>query len=397
MRAPRGAGTTSRRRTTPASRARRPTRTRRRAPTRPRHPSRRRPGLRCALPSPWGSTRTGSGPPSAPDAPRGRRGDRRGASAGRTGSARRAVSIETWSSPPGRAVPPPVPLVRASAYTCRVRPVRAEPAPGRAGSSPRTVEFASAATGHRAAMLAGRAGPRPPLSLARRRGRARATVPALPRGRGARRRRGADGPLRELGLHADVRRAGAPRAHQRLGLVDAASALEPRADPHGPLLGGAQHRGAQSRDRGGHRARGHPGAAGLSVDAPRGGLRARGALAHRPPARGRGAPLLGRDQEHELSRRGGGPLPRLPHRARAQAPGWSSPTGSARATGRCSCSSSNRPDVEVFRPAHEIDPAYGAGLARAVASGVEVLPLRALLSREGVRVGGGIPFLLERA
>jgi len=57
----------------------------------------------------------------------------------------------------------------------------------------------------------------------------------------------------------------------------------------------------------------------------------------------------------------------------------------------------NRPDVEIFRPAHEIDPEYGAGLARAVESGVEVLPLRALLSREGVRVGGGIPFLLERA
>lgn len=57
----------------------------------------------------------------------------------------------------------------------------------------------------------------------------------------------------------------------------------------------------------------------------------------------------------------------------------------------------NRPDVDVFRPAHEIDPAYGSGLARAVAAGVEVLPLRALLSAEGVRVGAGIPFRLDRA
>lgn len=57
----------------------------------------------------------------------------------------------------------------------------------------------------------------------------------------------------------------------------------------------------------------------------------------------------------------------------------------------------NRPDVAVFRPAYEIDPAYAEGLSRAVAAGVEVLPLRALLSADGVRVGEPIPFRLEPA
>jgi len=57
----------------------------------------------------------------------------------------------------------------------------------------------------------------------------------------------------------------------------------------------------------------------------------------------------------------------------------------------------NRPDVEVFRPAYEVDRAYAEGLSRAVAAGVEVIPLRALLSRAGVSVGEEIPFRLDRA
>lgn len=57
----------------------------------------------------------------------------------------------------------------------------------------------------------------------------------------------------------------------------------------------------------------------------------------------------------------------------------------------------NRPDVRLFRPAYEIDPAYAEGLARAAAAGVEVLPLRALLSSRGVTVGAPIPYRLEPA
>lgn len=57
----------------------------------------------------------------------------------------------------------------------------------------------------------------------------------------------------------------------------------------------------------------------------------------------------------------------------------------------------NRPDVELFRPAYEIDPAYAEGLARAAAAGVEVIPVRALLTARGVRVGSPIPHVLAPA
>lgn len=56
----------------------------------------------------------------------------------------------------------------------------------------------------------------------------------------------------------------------------------------------------------------------------------------------------------------------------------------------------HRPDVDRFRPAWEIDPAYAAALTDAVTRGVEVLPLSSRLSARGVTVGPPLPFALGR-
>ena len=51
-----------------------------------------------------------------------------------------------------------------------------------------------------------------------------------------------------------------------------------------------------------------------------------------------------------------------------------------------------RMDVEVFAPAVEIDPGYSESLKRAVASGVEVFPVQAEVSPEGIVLGKVLPF-----
>jgi sugar fermentation stimulation protein A len=50
-----------------------------------------------------------------------------------------------------------------------------------------------------------------------------------------------------------------------------------------------------------------------------------------------------------------------------------------------------RADCHRFRPADEIDPAYGETFRRAIAAGVEVLAYRMRFSPEGVEVAGRLP------
>jgi sugar fermentation stimulation protein A len=50
-----------------------------------------------------------------------------------------------------------------------------------------------------------------------------------------------------------------------------------------------------------------------------------------------------------------------------------------------------RADAKVFRPADDIDPAYGAELRRAAQVGVEVLALQARVSRDSITLKGEIP------
>ncbi len=56
-----------------------------------------------------------------------------------------------------------------------------------------------------------------------------------------------------------------------------------------------------------------------------------------------------------------------------------------------------RADVDAFRPAWAIDPAYAEGLTRAHAAGVEVIPVRSLVRRTGVGVGPVLPYDLAHA
>jgi sugar fermentation stimulation protein A len=51
----------------------------------------------------------------------------------------------------------------------------------------------------------------------------------------------------------------------------------------------------------------------------------------------------------------------------------------------------NRPEGSCFRPADEIDPAYGKALRSAVARGVEVVALRIEHLSQGMRVAGKVP------
>jgi sugar fermentation stimulation protein A len=54
----------------------------------------------------------------------------------------------------------------------------------------------------------------------------------------------------------------------------------------------------------------------------------------------------------------------------------------------------SRADTHAFRPAWEVDPAYAEGLQQAVAAGVEVLPIRAIVTPDGVGVGPVLPYHL---
>ena len=56
-----------------------------------------------------------------------------------------------------------------------------------------------------------------------------------------------------------------------------------------------------------------------------------------------------------------------------------------------------RADVDAFRPAWEIDPAYAEGLERAQAGGVEVIPIRSRVTRVGVGTGLVLPYDLGHA
>lgn len=56
-----------------------------------------------------------------------------------------------------------------------------------------------------------------------------------------------------------------------------------------------------------------------------------------------------------------------------------------------------RADVDAFRPAFEIDPAYAEALARVHGEGVEVVPVRSRLTRVGVGVGPVLPYDLAHA
>ncbi|MDA1194498.1 MAG: DNA/RNA nuclease SfsA [Planctomycetota bacterium] len=56
-----------------------------------------------------------------------------------------------------------------------------------------------------------------------------------------------------------------------------------------------------------------------------------------------------------------------------------------------------RADVDLFRPAAEIDPAYAEGLVRAHAAGVEVLPIRAQVTARGIGAGPTLPYDLSHA
>ena len=53
-----------------------------------------------------------------------------------------------------------------------------------------------------------------------------------------------------------------------------------------------------------------------------------------------------------------------------------------------------RPDGKCFRAADYIDPAYAAALAEAVAAGVEVYPVVAEVSEEGISYGRALPYKL---
>lgn len=51
-----------------------------------------------------------------------------------------------------------------------------------------------------------------------------------------------------------------------------------------------------------------------------------------------------------------------------------------------------RMDVDIFDTAPDIDPAYAQGLIDAVNAGVEVFPIRAIVTPEGITLGELLPF-----
>ncbi|MGQ1889835.1 DNA/RNA nuclease SfsA [Thermophagus sp. OGC60D27] len=54
-----------------------------------------------------------------------------------------------------------------------------------------------------------------------------------------------------------------------------------------------------------------------------------------------------------------------------------------------------RMDVEVFAPAQNIDPAYAEALKRAVDKGVEVFPVQAEVSPQGISLKKVLPFVID--
>jgi len=55
-----------------------------------------------------------------------------------------------------------------------------------------------------------------------------------------------------------------------------------------------------------------------------------------------------------------------------------------------------RTDVEIFTPAFDIDPDYATTLKKAYENGVEVYPIRAIVSPEKIELGEILPFQLIR-
>ncbi|NQU84986.1 MAG: DNA/RNA nuclease SfsA [Mariniphaga sp.] len=53
-----------------------------------------------------------------------------------------------------------------------------------------------------------------------------------------------------------------------------------------------------------------------------------------------------------------------------------------------------RGDVEIFAPAKEIDPEYAKILKKAYKSGVEIIPIQAIVTPEGIELGKILPFEL---
>ncbi len=53
-----------------------------------------------------------------------------------------------------------------------------------------------------------------------------------------------------------------------------------------------------------------------------------------------------------------------------------------------------RMDVEVFKPADHIDPAYGKELRKAVKNGIEILVYDTIIDLKKIRIGKKIPFRL---
>ncbi len=54
----------------------------------------------------------------------------------------------------------------------------------------------------------------------------------------------------------------------------------------------------------------------------------------------------------------------------------------------------NRADCTRFRPADDIDPAYGKALRRAHRAGVEIIPLQGRCTARGITVIGTVPYEL---
>jgi sugar fermentation stimulation protein A len=53
-----------------------------------------------------------------------------------------------------------------------------------------------------------------------------------------------------------------------------------------------------------------------------------------------------------------------------------------------------RMDAEVFRPADQIDPAYGKALRKAVQKGVEMMVYDVEINLEGIRLNRALPYEL---
>ena len=55
-----------------------------------------------------------------------------------------------------------------------------------------------------------------------------------------------------------------------------------------------------------------------------------------------------------------------------------------------------RMDGNIFAPADHIDPVYGTTLREAYASGVEILPYRAMVTSEEIKLDRKLKFILKK-